>query len=69
MAEYDGKRALFKVEGDKIKRERRECPKCGPGVFMAAHKDRSHCGRCGHTEFQKKEKPAEKKESPAEKKE
>lgn len=60
-AEYEGKRTLYKLEGDKLVRERKECPKCGPGVFMAVHKDRAHCGRCGHTEFQKKEKP-EKKE-------
>jgi small subunit ribosomal protein S27Ae len=25
------------------------CPECGPGVFMAAHKDRKSCGRCGYT--------------------
>jgi ubiquitin-small subunit ribosomal protein S27Ae len=60
MAEYTGKRALYKVEGDKLVRERKHCPKCGEGVFMATHKDRSHCGRCGHTEFPKKEKPAKK---------
>lgn len=26
------------------------CPKCGPGVFMAEHKDRWHCGKCGYME-------------------
>ncbi|MBT4069808.1 MAG: 30S ribosomal protein S27ae [Euryarchaeota archaeon] len=25
------------------------CPSCGPGVFLANHKDRKSCGRCGHT--------------------
>jgi len=25
------------------------CPKCGPGVIMAEHKDRWHCGKCGYT--------------------
>ena len=25
------------------------CPECGPGVFMASHKDRKSCGRCGYT--------------------
>ena len=29
------------------------CPKCGPGVFMATHKDRVACGKCGYTEFKK----------------
>ncbi len=31
------------------------CPKCGPGVFMATHGDRVSCGKCGYTEFTKKE--------------
>jgi small subunit ribosomal protein S27Ae len=26
---------FFKVEGDKINRVRRHCPKCGPAVFIA----------------------------------
>ncbi len=30
-----------------------ECPKCGKGVFMAVHKDRKVCGKCGYTEFNK----------------
>lgn len=42
---------FFKVEGDKINRIRRHCPKCGPAVFIAEHKDRFSCGKCGYTEF------------------
>ncbi len=42
---------FFKVEGDKINRVRRHCPKCGPSVFIAEHKDRFSCGKCGYTEF------------------
>jgi small subunit ribosomal protein S27Ae len=45
----------YKVEGDKVTRTKPSCPKCGPGVFMAAHKDRVSCGKCGYTEFSKKE--------------
>ena len=45
------KRELFKVEGDKIVRLRRNCPKCGDGVFLAEHKNRVSCGNCGYTEF------------------
>ena len=45
------KREFFKLEGDKITRTRRHCPKCGPGVFLAEHKDRFSCGNCGYTEF------------------
>ncbi|RLF28210.1 MAG: 30S ribosomal protein S27ae [Thermoplasmata archaeon] len=48
------KRELFKVEGNKIIRLRRNCPKCGEGVFLAEHKDRLSCGRCGYTEFKSK---------------
>ena len=29
------------------------CPKCGTGVAMAVHKDRSSCGKCSFTEFKK----------------
>ncbi len=42
---------LYKVEGDKLVRLRKTCPKCGDGVFLAQHKDRLTCGRCGYTEF------------------
>lgn len=41
----------YKVTDGKIERLRRECPAdtCGAGVFMAAHKDRVYCGKCGLT--------------------
>ncbi|MDI6737886.1 MAG: 30S ribosomal protein S27ae [Nanoarchaeota archaeon] len=29
------------------------CPKCGPGIFLAEHKDRQTCGSCGYTVFKK----------------
>lgn len=60
---------FFKVEGDKINRVRKHCPKCGPGVFIAEHKDRLSCGKCGYTEFKssgKKEQPLP-QDKPAEK--
>ncbi len=44
------KGTYYKVEGGKLLRKK-SCPKCGPGVFMAQHEKRSHCGRCGYTEF------------------
>ena len=43
----------YKIEGDQILRER-NCPKCGPGVFLGKHKDRISCGKCGYSEFLKK---------------
>ncbi len=54
------KREIFKIEGDDIKRERKHCPKCGPGVFLAEHKDRTSCGKCGYTEFKGKSRKSEK---------
>ncbi len=48
------KKDLYTVKGDKIERKRRNCPKCGPGVFLAEHKDRNSCGKCGYTEFKTK---------------
>jgi ubiquitin-small subunit ribosomal protein S27Ae len=38
-------------------KNKRECPKCGVGVFMAEHKDRFHCGKCGFSEFKKLSSP------------
>lgn len=42
--------AHYKIEGTKVVRARRDCPKCGPGRFLAQHKDRLACGNCGYTE-------------------
>ena len=55
----------YKAEGEGVKRLRRSCPKCGQGVFMAQHKDRSTCGKCGYTEFSGKEGKPEGKEENA----
>lgn len=49
------KHEFYKVEGESVKRDKRLCPKCGAGVFMAEHKDRYHCGKCNYTEFKKAE--------------
>lgn len=43
--------SMYKVEGDKAVTQRKNCPRCGAGVFMAQHKDRLACGKCGYTEF------------------
>jgi ubiquitin-small subunit ribosomal protein S27Ae len=44
---------LYKVEGDKLTRQRKECPRCGRGYFMAQHEDRLTCGHCGFTTYTK----------------
>lgn len=48
IAEY------YNVKDGKIERKRKNCPKCGEGVFLAEHNDRVSCGKCGYTEFKKK---------------
>lgn len=40
----------YKIEDGKLVRTHKECPKCGPGVFMAQHNDRIACGKCGYLE-------------------
>ncbi len=49
-----GRRTYYKIDSGKIVRQKDPCPKCGGGIFLAAHKDRKACGKCGYTEFQKK---------------
>ncbi len=47
---------MYKIEGDKITKER-SCPRCGPGVFLMKAPNRVYCGKCHFTEFfSKKEK-------------
>ena len=48
------KKEHYKIEGENLTRDREFCPKCGPGVYLAVHKDRVSCGKCGYTEFKKK---------------
>lgn len=62
------KRKEPKIKGKKPKKEGRPskkwelykaekhefCPRCGPGVFMAKHKDRMSCGKCGYAIFSEK---------------
>ena len=44
----------YSVEGEKVVKKFNECPQCGPGFFMAKHKNRESCGNCGYTEFEGK---------------
>ncbi len=52
----------YAVDGGKVKRTGRTCPKCGDGVFLAVHKDRASCGKCGYTESKSKAEKAPSKE-------
>lgn len=48
-----GVNALYKIEGDKVTRQRPTCERCGPGYFMADHHDRFTCGHCGFTRYKR----------------
>ena len=48
------KGSFYKVEGDKVSRDKRSCPKCGAGVFLAEHTNRFTCGKCSYTEWKDK---------------
>jgi ubiquitin-small subunit ribosomal protein S27Ae len=41
---------LYDVQADTLTRTHKFCPKCGPGTFLADHKDRRSCGKCGYSE-------------------
>jgi small subunit ribosomal protein S27Ae len=42
----------FSVEASgKVKKLKQECPVCPPATYMAEHKDRFVCGKCGKTFF------------------
>ncbi|TRO40340.1 30S ribosomal protein S27ae, partial [Candidatus Bathyarchaeota archaeon] len=42
--------------GENVTRLRPTCERCGPGYFMAKHKDRYTCGHCGFTRYRQVEK-------------
>jgi small subunit ribosomal protein S27Ae len=48
------KSAKYDTSSGVLKRKGKFCPKCGPGVFLAEHKDRASCGKCGYLESKKK---------------
>ena len=59
-SEKYNKAKFYDTSGEKIQRKTKFCPKCGPGVFMAEHKDRYNCGTCAYTEMKGGAKPEEK---------
>lgn len=55
-AEKPGRKlsALYAFSGEKVERKNKFCPTCGPGTFMAAHKDRVVCGKCRYVEYRER---------------
>ena len=41
----------YEVSGSALKRKGEFCPRCGEGTFLAVHKNRKTCGRCGYSEM------------------
>lgn len=46
----------YEVTGNEVKRKLESCPRCGSGTFMAGHKNRKTCGKCGYSETAIKKK-------------
>ncbi len=40
----------YEISGGKAGRKQESCPRCGTGTFLAQHKDRKTCGKCGYSE-------------------
>lgn len=39
---------LYDAKLGKLVRKNESCPRCGPGTFLAAYKNRKYCGKCGY---------------------
>ena len=46
----------YKIDGESVVLLKKECPRCGKGVFLADHKERQSCGKCGFTQFNRSDK-------------
>jgi|TARA_B100001971_G_C18233706_1_gene565652 small subunit ribosomal protein S27Ae len=51
----------YKLEGDTLIKSK-NCPRCGPGYFLAEHSDRLYCGKCKYVEMKSKEPAAKEAE-------
>lgn len=38
----------YDMSSGQLVRKGEFCPRCGPGIFLAVHEDRTSCGRCGY---------------------
>ncbi len=54
MAKSKEKKASSKPSKkyDMVKEKRKNCPKCGKGIYLGKHKnpERYHCGKCSYVE-------------------
>ncbi len=57
---------FYEVSGDSVSRKKKNCPRCGPGTCLAGHKGRLYCGKCGYTEFERRQEQAPSQEPPKE---
>ena len=62
------KRWEFYDTSSGLQRKRKFCPKCGPGFFLAEHKNRTTCGKCEYVEFKGKPQQETVQEQPVENK-
>lgn len=46
--------AMYSTSGNKLERKNKLCPKCGASSYLANHKDRLTCGKCGYVETKPK---------------
>jgi len=45
---------FYKLEGGRAITNKKPCPRCGTGTWLAEHKGRLYCGRCHYTIFDKR---------------
>jgi len=45
---------FYEAKGSELSRKRKPCPRCGEGTWLAQHKGRAYCGKCGYTVFEGK---------------
>ena len=58
----------YEIKDSSSTKKKRSCPRCGTGTWLANHKNRAYCGRCGYTEMERKvETPVEEPKQPLEK--
>lgn len=43
----------YKISGSNLTRAK-NCPRCGPGIFLMETSNRVYCGKCHYTEFTSK---------------